>query len=216
MKCFDSYSRIAGLVVLLMLAIPGAAGAEQLYVIDKLLLNVYAEPGPGSSGRVATIHTGDSVESLGEQDGYINVRLPDGREGWVKDNYVSTEVPAILRLKALQSGQPAVPQVDVSKYTGEIALLKKQNNALRHEVAKLHQKSAELTARAEISAASAVPLRTQQVEAKDALKQRTPASWIAIWLWPVLVAIAGSIGFALGYQALASRIRRKYGSVRIY
>jgi uncharacterized protein YgiM (DUF1202 family) len=62
--------------------------AEQLYVEDKLVLNVYSEADQGSS-RVATIETGDAVEEIERVEKFVHIRLADGREGWVGTNYLS-------------------------------------------------------------------------------------------------------------------------------
>ena len=53
----------AGLIAAVAAFASGALHAQQLYVADKLVLNVYQEPDQGS-GRVATIETGDTVEEI--------------------------------------------------------------------------------------------------------------------------------------------------------
>lgn len=85
--------------------------AEPLFVIDKVLINVYAEPNQDAA-KVATLETGDTVEAIEHLDPYVRVSLPNGREGWVRGNYLSKQAPAILRLKELQSGQPRRPRRD--------------------------------------------------------------------------------------------------------
>ena len=82
------------------------AAGEPLYVDDKLVLNVYAEPQQGG-GRVATIETGDVVDEIERVENFVHVRLSDGREGWVGANYMSAEPPTIVKLKELQAAQPA-------------------------------------------------------------------------------------------------------------
>jgi len=53
-------ARFAGLLVMVIAGANTPVHADTLYVIDKVLINVYAEPNQDSS-RVATIETGDAV-----------------------------------------------------------------------------------------------------------------------------------------------------------
>jgi uncharacterized protein YgiM (DUF1202 family) len=92
-------------IALASLTPAGEASSQSLYVSDKLVLNVYAEPNQGG-GRVATIETGDAVEQLERVDNFLRVRLTDGREGWVGANYLSAEPPAIVKTQAAR-GRPA-------------------------------------------------------------------------------------------------------------
>ena len=57
----------------------GAHG-EALYVIDQLIVSVNSTPDE-SGERIASIHSGDSVQVLERHDAYAHVRLPAGTEG---------------------------------------------------------------------------------------------------------------------------------------
>lgn len=37
-----------------------------------------------------------------------------------------------------------------------------------------------------------------------------------MWAWFAATVTAGALGFLLGYQSLATRIKRKYGNIKIY
>src|SRR5262245_46244170 len=74
---------------------------RKLFVSDKLVLNVYAEPDQGSE-RVANLQTGDSVDEIERAEHFVRVRLENGREGWVGVNYLTTDIPAAARLRELQ------------------------------------------------------------------------------------------------------------------
>src|SRR6185436_13516908 len=67
-----------------------APAVRQLFVSDKLVLNVYSEPDQSGS-RVASIETGDAVDELERDQGFVHIRLGDGREGWVGANYLTTD-----------------------------------------------------------------------------------------------------------------------------
>ena len=223
MKFFETPGRVTGLSLFALLALTfiAAAHAEQMFVIDKVVLNVYAEPSQDGS-RIATLETGDTVEALDRLEGYIHVRLADSQEGWVRANFLSVEAPAIVRLKELQSGQPPVQQAGSPQLSEEIARLKKQNATLQDELNSLRKQAA--TPPSAPAATAAVDLMSAQPQqqvphAATAEKSSTSDRSTVdrnVWLWPGLIVASGAIGFALGYQSLARRIRRKYGNVRIY
>jgi SH3 domain protein len=199
--------------------------AEQLYVADKLVLNVYSEADQGGS-RVATIETGDAVEEIERVENSVHVRLADGREGWVGANYLSARAPAIVRLKELQAGQPAqttpAQTIDAPKQlTDEIARLKKQNASLNAEVTELKKKAAATQA----APGPALPVNASatpaSLAASEPEEQVQPAPVVVIqrsywWAWLLAVIAAGGIGFFVGYQTLGRRVRERFGGVKVY
>lgn len=199
------------------------AHAEPMFVIDKVLINVYAEPNQDAR-RVETLETGDTVEAIDRLDPYIQVRLPDGREGWVRANYLSKQAPAILRLKELQSGQPAARQGPSPQLLQELEELKKQRAALegevaqlrQAEVAKLRQDAASKSASSPPSVKTAKPEPVQQAARATPMTVAQPAVRNRMWAWFAATVTAGALGFLLGYQTLATRIKRKYGNIKIY
>lgn len=184
---------------------------EKRFVSDKLVLNVYAEPDQ-SSARVATIQTGDAVEELERSDNLVRVRLEDGREGWVGANYLTSDEPAIVRLRELQRQQPnAAPRVDKAALQ-EIAQLKKENTALRGQMS-------ELQARLDAPVAPSPPqgetiTATPEPPLQAAVIPTTPPSGIFGWI--VAMLVVGAVSFASGYQMLARRLRKKFGGLKIY
>jgi SH3 domain protein len=201
----------------------GTLHAEQLYVADKLVLNVYAEANQDSN-RVATIETGDAVEEIERVENFVRVRLADGREGWVGANYLNAEPPAIVRLKALQAerSESPAPSTDPPKQlTDEIARLKKQNASLTTELAELKKKAA--TAPATPAAAPAVNESvTPAAHAASEPQEAVAAAPVVVvrhsywWAWLLAVVAAGGIGFFAGYQTLGRRVRERFGGVKVY
>jgi SH3 domain protein len=196
-----------------------AVHAEQLYVADKLVLNVYAEPDQ-ASGRVATIETGDAVEALERNENFVHVQLADGQAGWVGANYLVAQAPAIVRLKELQSSQPDGSSDQPKQFTEDIARLKKQNATLQAELADLKKK---------VAAAPATPISTMSAAAEAvpaelaevASAQPQPAATIIIersywWAWFIAVLIATAAGFFAGYETLGRRVRERFGGVKVY
>jgi len=52
---------------------------------------------------IAIVKDGTMVEQLDEVEGYTNVRLVDGREGWILSRFLSTEPPITEVLASLQA-----------------------------------------------------------------------------------------------------------------
>jgi hypothetical protein len=213
-----------GTLAPLLLLAAATAGAEQLYVEDKLVLNVYSEAHQGGS-RVATIETGDVVEALERVDNFVHVQLSDGREGWVGANYLSAQPPAIVKLKALQSSSASSAAGEPPKaLTDEIARLKKQNSTLQTELAELKKKSSTPASSlgtspvAALPAALAAPPERLDVE-PAALPPAEPTIVIERsywWAWALAVIAAGGAGFTAGYQTLGRRVRERFGGVKVY
>lgn len=176
------------LLPLAALLMAHAARAATAYVSDDLILGVYAEQ-DGQGQRLATLHSGAIVETLASGGEFTQVRLPDGRIGWVRSTYLTTRVPAQVRVKQLEeeleASRATTPELAAAAGRTELEGLKRE----------LAERDAALAA-----ARSPVAARPK----------RTPLGWIAA------TAVAAALGFALGYATLARRIRQKFGGLKIY
>ena len=185
--------------------------AQKRFVSDKLVLNVYAEPDQGSA-RIETIQTGDAVEELERSGNLVRVRLHDGREGWVGASYLTSDAPAIVRLRELQRQQPSpAPRVDKASLE-QIAQLKKDNAALQGRVSELQARLAAPVAppppQGETIAATPEP------PLQAAVMPTTAPTGVMGWL--VAMLFVGAVSFAGGYQMLARRLRKKFGGLKVY
>ena len=184
---------------------------RRLFVSDKLVLNVYSEPEQAGS-RVATIETGDAVDELERGQGFVRIRLTDGREGWVGSNYLTSDAPAAVQLRDLQRQQKGAAQGADKKAADEIARLKKESEALQAQVKELKT----------VAAAAPAPTDDGVLEGASPAPQRIaaagePASNSGpIWMWTLIVLAAAGLAYWAGYQSLARRIHRKFGGLRIY
>ena len=217
MKLHGRWCLLLAAHLITALGAANAARAEQLYVADKLVLNVYAEASQ-SSDKITTLETGNAVEGLERAENFVHVRLSDGREGWIGANYLTTEAPAILRLKALQAEQHTDTQSAQKPLNDEIARLQKQNATLQTELNALKQQAARQAPAAAAPAPITEPLPAEAdepvpVAEQPAAQSVTTSAW---WLWPLLLLAGLAVGFPLGYQTLARNIRRKYGGVKVY
>ena len=194
------------------------AHAEPLYISDKLVVNVYAEANPDSS-KVATLDSGDALDAIEKVESYTHVRLADNREGWIKSSYLTAQAPAIVRLKELEKERGNSTAVPSAQSINEIKQLKERNAALQSEISVLKQAAARPTS--QIAAAPATKVATPVSQGRLKVEpiprdEELPLSTEHLRWGAALVAVSGAISFMLGYQTLARRIRRKYGSVKIY
>jgi hypothetical protein len=191
----------------LLLALLAARGvAATAYVSDELVLGVYAEEN-NQGQRLATLHSGTSVETLAQSGDFTQVRLSDGTTGWVKTTFLTPTEPAVVRVKHLEE------ELDRIRATTPALA----EAAARSEVERLKQ---ELAARqGELDAARSGG--TSQAAA--ALPAPGPLDAIqapAATLWQLIAGIALVIGLAsgfwLGYATLARRVKNKFGGIKVY
>jgi hypothetical protein len=206
----------------LSLALLAAAGlaangrAGPAYVTDELVLGVYAEQSTQGQ-RLATLHSGASVETLAVSGESTQVRLPDGRTGWVKTSYLTTREPATVRIKQLQD------ELDRTRATTPALA----EAAERSEVARLTRELAARQAESSMPAAGSPASRTSDTaSASMSATTADPGGSKDLgdgrpfdphpWLWITTLCIALACGFWLGYAALARRIRQKFGGLKVY
>ena len=190
--------RAAGL--LLTMTAVRAMGATA-YVSDELVLGVYADE--NSQGqRLATLHSGATLETISVSGDFTQVRLPDGTTGWVKSSYLTTKEPAVLRVKQLEEeldrSRATTPALAEAAARNELLQLKRELDEARAAAARAPQGAA-----GESGAVASPP-------------PPTVAPSISPWLAAagMLGALAG--GFWLGYAALARRVRSRFGGLRVY
>jgi hypothetical protein len=209
---------VAALVLALLATTVWAATA---YVSDELVLGVFAEQN-NQGQRLATLHSGASVETLDVVGEFTQVRLNDGTSGWVKSAYLTTQEPAIVRVKQLEE------ELDRSRATTPALA----EAAARSEVTQLQRelaaKQAELDAArgvpsAPAAAASDGPPAASEIAAPaiGPSAMTAPAAVAAAivthpWIGGVAMLAALAGGFWLGYAALARRVKHKFGGIKVY
>ncbi|HME40023.1 MAG TPA: TIGR04211 family SH3 domain-containing protein [Steroidobacteraceae bacterium] len=196
--------------LLLALLVAAKAAANPAYVTDELVLGVYPEQ--NSQGqRLATLHSGASVETLGVSGEFTQVRLNDGTTGWVKSAYLTTQVPASVRVKQLQEeldqSHATTPALAEAAARSEVQQLKRELQAVQSDLD---------AARAAAAAPAAAPGGAGSPAPGGALAHNLPATPAQLWTWGVSVLFALACGFWLGYASLARRIRQKFGGIKVY
>jgi SH3 domain protein len=89
-------------VVVAAVSIAGSAPAETRYVSDVLLVNLRERP-DGAAPTIRLLRTGEAMDVLEVRGGFLHVRTAQGEEGWVADQYVTTELPKAMVIAQLQN-----------------------------------------------------------------------------------------------------------------
>jgi Bacterial SH3 domain len=191
-------------LLLTLLAARGVAATA--YVSDELVLGVYAEEN-NQGQRLATLHSGTSVETLAQDGDFTQVRLTDGTTGWVKTAFLTATEPAVVRVKRLEE------ELDRTRATTPALA----EAAARSEVERLKQElSASQSELAAARSGAVSPAAPPQSAPGPLAAIQAPAET----LWQVIAGIALLIGLAcgfwLGYATLARRVKHKFGGIKVY
>jgi hypothetical protein len=189
-----------------------SAAAATAYVTDELVLGLYAEQN-GQGQRLATLHSGASVETLGVNGEFTEVRLNDGIVGWVKSAYLTTREPATVRVKRLEEEldqrRATTPALAEAAARSEVEQLKRELAAKQSDLDAARGALAVPGAASGLDAASGAAPGGASAGITAAISGR---AWVGI----VAVLVALSCGFWLGYATLARRIKQKFGGIKVY
>jgi SH3 domain protein len=124
--------------------LPIMVHAETRYVTDKM--HITFRTGPGNDRKIISLLNSDQPVAVLQAEGeWAKVRLPNGKEGWVLQQYLSAEVPCRIRIQDVSSSlealkreldvvQTAYQQLDAEKTT-----LEKDLKDSRQDLAKTKQ-----------------------------------------------------------------------------
>jgi hypothetical protein len=202
----------AALLPVLMLW-AGSVRAATAFVSDELVLGVYAEQN-GQGQRLATLHSGASVDTLSVNGEYTQVRLADGTTGWVKTIYLTAVVPATVRVKQLEEeldrSRATTPALAEAAARSEVEQLKRELSSTQAALDAATQLAAPTAAAPGAATMGAAAAPAGVLAGIAAAAARRP--WMAVL--PLLAALG--CGFWLGYATLARRIKRKFGGLKVY
>ena len=106
---------------------PWPRAGEPLYVVEQVIVSVNSAA-DGSGERVASLKSGERVELLERAGESVHVRLPDGKEGWLRAIYLSGDAPLKPRLAQAEAEVTRL-QAQVGRLQGQLAAA----TAARHE-----------------------------------------------------------------------------------
>jgi Bacterial SH3 domain len=197
-------SRLALCLLVLAVAAP-AVRADPIYVIEQLVVSVTSTP-EADGERIGQVKSGDKLELLERQGEEAHVRLSNGKDGWIKSSYVTSDPPLQTRL---------------TERTAEVEKLKQEGEKLRQDSDKLKQDVSRLesqlaSSRVGHNATSDSPPAPAPLHETVFLREpQRPGE--TSWLFSLgISAVMLLVGFVAGWKTLDRRIRRKYGGLRIY
>lgn len=119
--------------------------AKVMYVTERILLGVHAEPDE-ESPLLASINSGSPVEVLEENEGFNQVKLSDGKIGWVSAGYLVNDEPAtaqldkIIKQLALSTEKQKATKEKLTKKDRELQVRNDQLSNARTSIRELKKK----------------------------------------------------------------------------
>jgi SH3 domain protein len=123
-------------LLLCLMSLAASAEAETRYVVDKLIITMRS--GQSTQHKIIShLPSNTKLDVLETGDKYSQVRTPDGKEGWVLNQYITETPTAKLKL--------AVAQNRLAKLTAENDRLKAEMNNLSTKEANVSKEHKSLT-----------------------------------------------------------------------
>jgi uncharacterized protein YgiM (DUF1202 family) len=178
--------------------------AETAYVTDQLRLGIHAAPDTSDSA-FASLLSGEKMEILQENIYYAQVKMEDGRIGWVKKTYLVKDPPAVRRVEDLQAER--------DELAGTVKRLQKEVIETR---TRLKEIESEQTARSGNPVSGEAALRELRKE-NNALVQKLSGYRLSLpGAWAIGIAIAALVvGISFGWWFNDYRSRQRHGGFRI-
>lgn len=175
-----------------------SAFAETVYVSDTLRVGLRPEPN-SSTVPIGVVTTGMTLELLGQDGDYAQVRTEKGQTGWIKSVYIVNSPTAGIRIKSVQKKQATLKN-RVKKLENANKLLTTANDTLNQKVDTL---SAERT-------------RWQLEQARLQVNASTGKGSASRWPWWLLgLFITAAAGFFSGVSWYRYSISRRLGGLRV-
>lgn len=193
--------------------------AETMYVRDILKITVRA--GRGTEYKIIEVlESGQEVETLSIDDEWANVRLQNGKEGWVSSKYLTAEKTSSQVLKRIQE-KASLLDSQMSALRAENAKLKDEVKGLSLQLAESRQNQIEIKKSYESlknNSGSYVQLESDYKKAAKKLAEQTKKAEnledeLTKYLqqqnikWFLSGAAVIIVGFIIGYSARREKRR---------
>jgi SH3 domain protein len=227
--------RLAALLGAAMLALPGApraAATAEAWITDDLQAGIH-EAASRESPVLALVPSATPLEVLGQGEGVVQVRTPEGVEGWVDASLVTLEMPAELIVAELEAWKQSREE-ELAAAWAEVEALRAQLEAagpdavaagaalaeLREEKRRLEARLAEAMAALEAAEAAAPALGDPPPAAFEPPGSGLPAMLAPAGRWvPAILAGVALLLFTGGFGAGAWLVdraqRRRHGGFRL-
>jgi len=194
-----------GIVIVLGAILAMPVWAETAYVTDILRLGQH-QAQDTSDRAFRMLVSGTELEVLERVTNFARVRAPDGREGWVKSNYLVDEKPSRLRVAELEAQMEA--------WNEKLTVAEEARQKAEQAYEKLTSDIA-----ASENSSVAVQVKLQQLTEEnnryrsrlDTFRGSVPLSWAAVALLVML-----GVGFLAGLWWIDFQSRRRHGGFRVY
>jgi len=137
------------IIIILILFGAGLAHSQTWYVTDALEITL--RTGPEIDRKItAMLKSGQPMELIEKGDEWSQVQLPSGREGWVLNRFIQTEVPVKIQLEVLQKKYTtlvegaAAPLKKLKELNGENIELRASLKETKRDLEELQKSYAEL------------------------------------------------------------------------
>lgn len=162
--------------VVLLLGLVAPAFTQTAYISE--IIKITLRTGPGTDYKVISmIPSGQQLEVLNTNHNWTQVRLPDGKEGWVLSRFITLKEPCVLLLSKLQAERDLADRNDHS-LAQQNRELTEQLNALQttlferqSALKKLQQENARLEKAAKVSPEINAAHRQTRLELEKAQKE---------------------------------------------
>jgi hypothetical protein len=195
----------ASLCLLALMLTAPAVRADPTYVIEQLVVSVTSTP-DAEGERIGQVKSGDKLELLEREADETHVRLPNGKDGWVKSSYLTADPPLQTRLTERTA--------EVEKLKQDADKLRQQDDKLKQDVSRLEsQLAASRVARTATWDSPPLPAPIHDTVFLQSPVHAGDTPWLLLLGSSAVMLL---VGFAAGWRTLDRRIRRKYGGLRIY
>ena len=136
-------------LLLILITTATSVYAETVYVSGTLRVGVRPVP-DSSTVPISVVTTGAKLQVLERKDGFVKTITEEGISGWIKEIYVTTEVPTRQRLESLRAEHKLqIQEAETLKETiiavkhenfilgEEIETLKSENSDLKHQIIRI-------------------------------------------------------------------------------
>ncbi|UCE84645.1 MAG: TIGR04211 family SH3 domain-containing protein [Deltaproteobacteria bacterium] len=136
---------------LLLLAMAAPATADAAWVREEVRVKL-REGAPTGSAVIGVVKTGDEVAILERGANWIRIRTEDGREGFIPNGFLQSDVPAVVRLEEVEAklARIAREHEEVAQQGGRLqaqnAELARRDTEQRAQIERLEQETRELEA----------------------------------------------------------------------
>ncbi len=185
------------LIILTLFNLAGLVSAETVYINDQLRVGIRPEPN-NESTPLAVVNSGDKLELLDKASGYMRVRTKGGVEGWIKDIYTTSQIPAIVQLQELTKSSGGTNQ-KVSELKEQVGIMQNANHALSSELEQIKSEREQL--------------KIQLI----GLKSSRPDSGYLFWIYSfAAVVVFAALSFLGGIFWFRRQAMKRLGGLRIY